>query len=300
MVTMNGGFASRFSGEGYLCRMDACQPQFLEIGDAAGGKRRRIAFRWSEGRGGAPQLLWLPGFRSDMASTKATAIAAWAAAEGLSMMRFDYSGHGLSGGDFLQASIGDWLEEAVALWDRMGEAPSIVIGSSMGGWLALLLARHVAQAGMRRDLAGLMLIAPAWDMTEALMWREFSPERRDEVERTGVTYVPSDYGEPCPVTRQLIAEGRSHLIADLPLDPGCKVRILQGMRDPDVPYARSLALVDLLAATDVELTLIKHGDHRLSEPQDVQRLIATIAALASESGGVGASPSEPGLRPSSW
>jgi pimeloyl-ACP methyl ester carboxylesterase len=194
-------------------------------------------------------------------------------------MRFDYSGHGLSGGDFLQASIGDWLEEAIAVWGRMGGGPRIVVGSSMGGWLALLLARHLTKVGLTRQLAGLVLIAPAWDMTEALMWRAFPAALRHELERNGVIYLPSAYGEPYPVTKHLIEEGRAHLLAGRPFDPGCPVRILQGMQDPDVPYAHALELVDLLSAADVGLTLIKDGDHRQSGPEDLRRLIATIAAL---------------------
>lgn len=255
--------------------MDDSQPQFLEAG--ADTRRRRIAYRRRGGKG--PALLWLSGFLSDMASTKATAIAEWAAEQGLAMMRFDYSGHGLSGGDLLNASIGDWLEESMAVWELMGEGPRIVIGSSMGGWIALLLARHLARQGRSDELAGLVLIAPAFDMTETLMWRELPQAAKDEIERNGATYVPSAYGEPYPITRHLIEEGRSHLIEGHPFDPGCPVRILQGMLDPDVPWRHALALVDLLAGADVELTLIKGGDHRLSEPQDLQRLTAAIAAL---------------------
>ena len=255
--------------------MDDSQPQFLEAG--ADTRRRRIAYCRRGGKG--PALLWLSGFLSDMASTKATAIAEWAAEQGLAMMRFDYSGHGLSGGDLLNASIGDWLEESMAVWELMGEGPRIVIGSSMGGWIALLLARHLARQGRSDELAGLVLIAPAFDMTEALMWRELPQAAKDEIQRNGATYMPSAYGEPYPITRHLIEEGRAHLIEGHPFDPGCPVRTLQGMRDPDVPWRHALALVDLLAGADVELTLTKGGDHRLSEPQDLQRLTATIAAL---------------------
>lgn len=261
------------------------EPQFLEVGageDAsvnASVKPRRIAYRWSGGRGEGPELLWLPGFLSDMASTKATTVAEWADAHGLPMMRFDYSGHGRSEGALLDASIGDWLEEAIAVWGCMGDRTRIVVGSSMGGWLALLLARHLASQGQSGQLAGLVLIAPAWDMTEALMWREFPPAIREEIERNGVTYLPSAYGAAYPITKRLIEEGRSHLIEDRPFDPGCPVRILQGMRDPDVPWGHALALVDLLQASDVELTLIKDADHRQSRPEDLRRLTATIAAL---------------------
>jgi pimeloyl-ACP methyl ester carboxylesterase len=255
--------------------MDDSQPQFLEIG--AGNRRRRIAYRRREGEG--PALLWLSGFLSDMASAKATAVAAWTATEGVAMMRFDYSGHGLSGGDLLDATIGDWLEESIAVWELMGEGPRIVIGSSMGGWIALLLARHLARVRRSGELAGMVLIAPALDMTEALMWRELPQGAKEEIERTGVTYVPSAYADPYPITARLIEEGRSHLLEGQPFDPGCPVRILQGMRDADVPWRHALALLDLLSGADVELTLIKDGGHRLSEPHDLRRLIATIAGL---------------------
>ena len=260
--------------------MDDSQPQFLEVG--AGTRRRRVAYRRRGGKG--PELLWLSGFLSDVANTKATAIAEWAAEQGLAMMRFDYSGHGLSGGDLLDATIGDWLEESTAVWELTGEGPRIVIGSSMGGWIALLLARHLARVRRSHELAGLVLIAPAFDMTETLMWRELPQASKDEIARTGVTYVPSAYADPYPITRHLIEEGRSHLLEGQPFDPGCPVRILQGMRDPDVPWRHSLALVDLLAGADVELTLIKEGDHRLSAPQDLKRLTATIATLARPAG----------------
>jgi alpha-beta hydrolase superfamily lysophospholipase len=258
--------------------MDDGQPQFLEVG--ADPRRRRIAYRRSEGK--RPSLLWLSGFLSDMASTKATAIAEWSAEQGLAMLRFDYSAHGLSDGDLLDAGIGDWLEESIAVWELMGAGPRIVIGSSMGGWIAILLARHLARARRSQELAGLVLIAPAFDMTETLMWRELPQEAKDEIVAKGATYVPSAYAEPYPITRHLIEDGRLHLIAGHPFDPGCPVRILQGVRDPDVPWRHALALVDLLTAADVELTLIKGGDHRLSTPQDLRRLTSTIAALVEQ------------------
>lgn len=256
--------------------MDEPEPQLLEVGAEA--RRRRIAYRWR--RGQEPALLWLSGFLSDMNSTKATAVADWAAEQGRAMMRFDYSGHGLSGGDLLDATIGDWLEESIAMWELTGEGPRLVIGSSMGGWIALLLARHLVRAGRSHELAGLVLIAPAFDMTEMLMWRQLPQEAKEEIARAGVTYVPSAYADPYPITKHLIEEGRSHVLEGAPFDPGCPVRILQGMRDPDVPWRHALSLVDLLAGADVELTLIKNGDHRLSTPQDVLRLTATIATLS--------------------
>lgn len=258
--------------------MGAEEPQFLEVGEG----RRRIAYRLTgAAQGEAPALLWLPGFLSDMASTKALALAGFAEAHGLPMLRFDYSGHGLSPGNLLQASIGDWLDEAEAMLGLIGSKARrvIVVGSSMGGWIALLLARKLAQDGALARLVGLVLIAPAWDMTERLMWRRLSPEIREQIERDGVYYEPSLYGDPYPITRHLIEEGRRHLLGVGPLDLDLPVRILQGMCDPDVPWGHALDLVELLSCNDVELTLIKDGDHRQSRPQDLRRLESTIAAL---------------------
>ena len=256
--------------------MGAEEPQFLEVGEG----RRRIAYRLADAaREGAPALLWLPGFLSDMASTKALALASFAEVHGLPMLRFDYSGHGLSEGNLLQASIGDWLEEASAALDRLRERRTILVGSSMGGWIALLLARKLAQEGALKRLAGLVLIAPAFDMTERLMWHRLTPKMKDTIERDGVYYERSLYGDPYPITKHLIEEGRIHLIGVDMLDLDLPVRILQGMCDPDVPWGHALDLVDLLCCDDVELTLIKDGDHRLSREQDLRRLEATVAAL---------------------
>ena len=259
--------------------MGAEEPQFLEVG--SGPKRRRIAYRLGAASGDAPAILWLPGFLSDMASTKAVALAGFAEARGLPMLRFDYSGHGLSEGNLLQASIGDWLDEASAMLGLIGAKTRrvIVVGSSMGGWIALLLARKLALEGALRRLAGLVLIAPAWDMTERLMWHRLTPEIREQIERDGVYYEPSLYGDPYPITKHLIEEGRQHLLGVDTLDLDLPVRILQGMCDPDVPWGHALDLVDLLCCDDVELTLIKDGDHRQSREQDLRRLVATVAAL---------------------
>ena len=259
--------------------MDASEPQFLEVG--TGVKCRRIAYRFTVLSGAEPVLLWLPGFLADMAGTKAVALAGFARAQGLPMLRFDYSGHGLSPGNMLEASIGNWLEEASAMLGLIGKRRTILVGSSMGGWIALLLARQLQQAGEIERLAGLVLLAPAFDMTERLMWRKLSPKTRVKIETEGVYYAPSLYGDPYPLTKRLIEEGRNHLIGDGagPLEFDLPVRILQGMEDPDVPWGHALDLVDLLHRGDVELTLIKDGDHRLSRPQDLRRLELTVAAL---------------------
>src|SRR5215207_1110966 len=252
------------------------EPEFIEVGEASG--RRRIAVRARTG--GAPGLFWLGGFNSDMKGTKAVALDAWAAEHGRASVRFDYSGHGESGGKFADGTIGRWLEESLAVFERSCEGPQVVIGSSMGGWMALLLARELAkrEAG-RGSLAGLVLIAPAPDFTELLMWNGFSPEIRDEIMTRGVWHRPSQYGDPYPITRALIEEGRNHLLLGSAIEVGCPVRILQGAQDPDVPWQHAFALAHRLPAEDVVLTMIQDGDHRLSRPQDIARIMAAVAEM---------------------
>jgi pimeloyl-ACP methyl ester carboxylesterase len=253
-------------------------PVFIEIGD--GSAIRAIAVRARTGR--APGLFWLGGFRSDMAGTKALALDAWAAQHGRACVRFDYSGHGESGGSFVDGTIGRWLEESVAIFRQFCHGPQVVIGSSMGGWMALLLAREIAKdPGGNASLAGLVLIAPAPDFTEELMWKGFSPEARAEIETKGVWLRPSQYGDgtPYPITRTLIEEGRNHLLLGGGIDVGCPVRILQGAQDPDVPWKHAFALAHRLPADDVVLTVIQDGDHRLSRPQDIARIIAAVAEI---------------------
>ena len=252
------------------------RPAFLDVGQD--GAARRIAVRAREGA--APGLFWLGGFKSDMQGTKAIALDAWAAERNRACVRFDYSGHGESGGAFVDGTIGRWLEESVAVFERFCAGPQVVIGSSMGGWMALLLARELARhpAG-RASLAGLVLIAPAPDFTEALMWNGFPPEVQQEIATKGVWLRPSQYGEPYPITRALIEEPRSHLLLGSAIEVGCPVRILQGAQDPDVPWKHAFALAHRLPADDVVLTMIQDGDHRLSRPQDIARIIAAVAEI---------------------
>src|SRR5216683_1156719 len=211
------------------------QPAFIVVGKD--GAARSIAVRARAG--GGPGLFWLGGFNSDMQGTKALALDAWAAERGRACVRFDYSGHGESGGAFIDGTIGRWLEESVAVFEQFCAGPQVVIGSSMGGWMALLLAREIARReGSHASLAGLVLIAPAPDFTEALMWSGFSEEIREEIRTKGVWQRPSPYddGAPYPITRALIEEGRNHLLLGSAIEVGCPVRILQGAQDPDVPW----------------------------------------------------------------
>lgn len=250
---------------------------FVECGE--GAERRQIAVRSRAGAG--PGLVWLGGFKSDMRGTKAEALDSWAEQHGRACLRFDYSGHGESGGDFADGTIGRWLEESLAVFDRFCGGPQVLIGSSMGGWIALLLAQELRRrqaANPPATLAGMVLIAPAVDFTEALMWRNFSKAVKREIEETGQWLRPSEYGEgPYPITRTLIEEGRNHLLLGGLIETGCPVRILQGVQDPDVPWSHAVELVSRLARDDVVLTLVKDGDHRLSRPEDIERLLAAVA-----------------------
>jgi pimeloyl-ACP methyl ester carboxylesterase len=249
----------------------------IEVGTASAA--RSIAVRARAGR--PPGLFWLGGFNSDMKGTKALALDAWAAEQGRACVRFDYSGHGESGGKFIDGTIGRWLEESLAVFERFCAGPQVVIGSSMGGWMALLLAREIAKRAGRASAAGLVLIAPAPDFTEELMWKGFSLQIRQEIETKGVWLRPSQYGDgtPYPITRNLIEEGRNHLLLGGSIEVGCPVRILQGAKDPDVPWQHAFALVHRLPADDVVLTMIQDGDHRLSRPQDIARIIAAVAEI---------------------
>ncbi|MBR0773810.1 alpha/beta hydrolase [Bradyrhizobium diazoefficiens] len=258
---------------------------FIELGE--GSSARRIAVRRRAGAG--PGLVWLGGFKSDMQGTKAVALDDWARERGRACLRFDYSGHGESGGDFVQGTIGRWLEESVAVFERFCAGPQVLIGSSMGGWMALLLAREVRKRQEKQQekqqakasLAGLVLIAPAPDFTEELMWKKFSAEVKREIETKGFWLRPSEYGDgsPYPITRNLIEEGRNHLVLGSAIDLGCPVRILQGAQDPDVPWQHAFALTHRLPADDVVLTMIQDGDHRLSRPQDIARILAAVAEI---------------------
>ena len=249
---------------------------FIELG--TGSAQRDIAVRSDAGN--TPGLFWLGGFKSDMTGTKADALSRWAREQGRACVRFDYSGHGESGGDFSDGTITRWLEESVAVFEAHCAGPQVVVGSSMGGWLALLLTRALRRRGGKQGatVAGLVLIAPAVDFTEVLMWQRFPPEVKHEIETTGVWLRPSEYSEgPYPITRGLIEDGRNHLLLGGMIETGCPVRILQGVLDPDVPWNHAVELTSRLAQDDVVLTLVKDGDHRLSRPEDIERLIRAVA-----------------------
>ena len=231
----------------------------------------RLAWRAVDGAG--PTLVWLGGFNSEMTGTKAQALAAWAQ-EGRAFVRFDYFGHGASSGAFVDGTVTRWREDALAVIDELTAGPLILVGSSMGGWLACL----AAMARPER-VAGLVLIAPAADFTERLLWAGMDADARRAVEEQGVWLRPSLYGDPYPIGRALIEDGARWSILPGPVGVTAPVRILQGGADPDVPWRHALALADAIEAEDLVFTLIRDGDHRLSRPEDLARLIAAVEEL---------------------
>jgi pimeloyl-ACP methyl ester carboxylesterase len=213
-------------------------------------------------------VVFLPGFNSAMTGTKGAGLHAWAVQNRRSFLRFDYSGHGASEGQFVDGTISQWRQDALDVLDSLTEGPQILVGSSMGGWLALL-----AALARPERVAGLVLIAPACDFTERLLWAGLPEDARRAIADEGVWMRPSQYGpEPYPITRTLIEDGRRHLLMETAIQVDCPVRILHGMQDPDVPWRHGLALVELLRAQNVTFELIKSGDHRLSDPASLARI----------------------------
>jgi pimeloyl-ACP methyl ester carboxylesterase len=232
-----------------------------------------IAYHRRTGR--SPGVVFLGGFMSDMTGTKARTLDAFCAARGQAYLRFDYFGHGASSGNFADATVGRWKEDALAAVDQLTEGPQILVGSSLGGWLMLLTALARPQR-----VAALVGIAAAPDATEDLMWARFPPAVRDEIMRAGAARLPSEYSpDGYLFTRRLIEDGRQHLVMRGPIPVGCPVRLLHGMKDPDVPWQTSFALAERLASRDVEVTLVKDGDHRLSTESHLALLIRTVATL---------------------
>jgi pimeloyl-ACP methyl ester carboxylesterase len=233
----------------------------------------RLAWRKVEGRG--PTVLWLGGFRSDMSGTKAQALADWAAAEGRAFLRFDYFAHGASSGDFLEGTIGRWREDALAVIDQIADGPLVLVGSSMGGWIACL-----AALARPKRVAGMVLIAPAPDFTDKLMAPSLPAEARAALVRDQVWMQPSEYDEAgYPITWRLLEESRAWSVLPGPVAIAAPVRILQGGRDEAVPWRHALALAEAMESDDLVFTLIKDGDHRLSRPQDLARLTAAVQEL---------------------
>ncbi len=249
--------------------------EFIDVDGAPIAVRHRA--------GAAPGVVWLGGYRSDMLGTKAAALDAWAEQTGHAALRHDYSGHGESGGDFNQGTISRWLAESLAVYRRFAQGPQILVGSSMGGWIALRMAQELKKQGLAP--AGMVLIAPAPDFTAELVEPALTEAQRRDLTEKGYFEEPSDYApNPYVYTRALIEDGRRNRVLEGVIETGCPVHILQGMQDADVPYAHALKLVEHLPVDDVTLTLVRDGDHRLSRPQDLDLLIGAVSGLADRVG----------------
>jgi pimeloyl-ACP methyl ester carboxylesterase len=238
-----------------------------------------VELAWALREGRSPTVVFLPGFASDMAGAKATALDAWCAARGQAMLRLDYSGHGASGGAFADGTIGRWTEDALTVIDSVPVGPIVLVGSSMGGWIGL----HIALKRPERVTA-LVGIAAAPDFTEALLNEGMTPADRERLAGQGFIERPSEYGPPLRLTRALIEDGRRHLLLGGPIALRLPVRLLQGQRDAAVPWQTALALAERITGDDVQVALIKDGDHRLSRPEDLALLTRTVGALLGQDG----------------
>ncbi len=225
--------------------------------------------------GNSPGVVFVGGFMSDMTGTKAMALADFCRAEDRAYLRFDYLGHGASSGAFVDGTIGRWADDAVAVIEAATEGPQVLVGSSMGGWIMLL-----AALALGRRVCGLVGIAAAPDFTEDLFWNDFDSRTREDLMRDGVVEIPTEYDEePYRITRNLIQDGRKHLLLRAPIALRCPVRLLHGIDDSDVPWRTAVTLMERLESDDVEVTLVKNGTHTLSEPADIDRLCRTIAEV---------------------
>ena len=256
------------------------EPQFLIVGE--GDAVRNIAYiaRSAKADGSGPALVWLSGYRSDMSGTKAIELDRFAEELGLASIRLDYSGHGVSGGNFTDGTISRWLEEALGVLLHVAPEKIVIVGSSMGGWIALRLAQELAQLIDGPKLEGMVLIAPAPDFTSELIEPHLKKKERVSLAERGYFEERSEYSlEPNIYTRALIADGRDNRVLKGIIKTGCPVHILQGMKDPDVPFQHAMKLMEHLPADDVVLTFIRDGDHRLSRPQDIERMLSAVKGL---------------------
>jgi pimeloyl-ACP methyl ester carboxylesterase len=249
----------------------------IEVGGAS------IAVRRQDGE--APGIMWLGGFRSDMTGTKAERLAGFARDKGLAFLRHDYSGHGASGGAFAEGTISRWLGESLAVFRRFGAARQILVGSSMGAWIALRMTEELRKAGDRDRIAGLVLIAPAPDFITELMEPKLTARQKKALATQGYFEEPSAYSaEPNIFTRALFEDGRANRVMTGPIDTHCPVHILQGMADPDVPHEHALRLAGLLPSDDITVSLVPNGDHRLSRPEDLDMIVRAVEAMVESAG----------------
>jgi pimeloyl-ACP methyl ester carboxylesterase len=257
--------------------------EFLTLQTSSPERRIAVEARAATSNPDAPTLVWLGGYRSDMDGTKAIELDRFAAENGIGCVRFDYSGHGKSSGDYRDGTISLWVEEAMAVIDTYIKGRMILVGSSLGGWVTLRVVEEMKKRGDAARLAGLVLIAPAPDFTHELIEPALTEAERTSLAERGYFEEPSEYSaDPNVFTRALIEDGRQNRVLDGIIETGCPVHILQGMQDPDVPYSHALKLLNHLPADDVVMTLIRDGDHRLSRPQDIERMLAAVEGMVAE------------------
>ncbi|MDB5523137.1 MAG: 2-hydroxymuconic semialdehyde hydrolase [Rhizobium sp.] len=255
---------------------------FIESGSSEAPRRIAAIAREPVGRKPKICVVWLCGYRSEMTGTKAVMLEAYALSLGLGFIRFDYSGHGQSSGHYSDGTISIWLEDALAVLKALsGKRRLILVGSSMGGWIALRVIEELRKAGNSKRLAGLVLIAPAPDFTSELIEPALTDKERTALEEKGYFEEPSEYSpEPNRYTRALIEDGRSNRVMTGVIETGCPVHILQGMKDPDVPYRHALKIMEKIVGDDAILTLIRDGDHRLSRPEDLERICSAVSGMS--------------------
>jgi pimeloyl-ACP methyl ester carboxylesterase len=257
--------------------MTETPPDFLDVDGTA------VAFRHINGK--EPGIVWLGGFRSDMLGTKAEKLSEWAERHGRAFLRHDYSGHGESGGAFADGTISKWLAESIAVFRKFTHGRQILVGSSMGAWIALRMVEELRKSGEGERIGGLVLLAPAPDFVSELMEPQLSDAQRHDLREKGFFEEPSEYSpEPNVYTRALFEDGRKNRVMTGPIDTHCPIHILQGLADPDVPHSHALKLVSCLPADDVTLSLIPEGDHRLSRPQDLEMLLRAVEAISAQAG----------------
>ncbi|MCC2654655.1 MAG: 2-hydroxymuconic semialdehyde hydrolase [Microvirga sp.] len=253
------------------------QPEYVNVGGTYIALRRMA--------GSEPGLVWLGGFRSDMKGTKAEALAQWAAGHGRAFLRFDYSGHGESGGRFVDGTISKWLAESLAVFGQFTTGRQVLVASSMGAWIALRMVEELHEQDEGGRVAGLILLAPAPDFTSELVEPALTRAARRALDKNGFFEERSAYStEPDIYTKALIEDGRENRVLAGPIDTRCPVHVIQGLADPDVPHSHALRLVSLLPADDVTLSLVPDGDHRLSRPQDIAMIIGGVEEMLSRIG----------------
>jgi pimeloyl-ACP methyl ester carboxylesterase len=256
--------------------MTITEAAFLDVDGCRIAVRHRLGI--------SPGVVWLGGYKSDMLGTKAETLDGWTATEGRAFLRHDYSGHGESGGVFAEGTISRWLGESLAVFRHFTKGPQVLVGSSMGAWIALRMVQELRKAGEDR-VAGLVLLAPAPDFTAELIEPVLTDTQKHDLAEKGYFEEPSDYSdEPYVYTRALIEDGRKNRVMTGPIDTHCPVHVLQGLADPDVPPSHALKLVGLLPSDDVTLSLIPEGDHRLSRPQDLDMLVRAVEGMIRQVG----------------